>query len=302
MIGMIGAGRVGSQAALELASQGIDDISLVDVVEGLAEGEALDISHKLAEIGVDSKVRGSNDFSIINGSDVVVVTAGLARKPGMTRMDLLQKNSSIIASVSKEIAKYAPGSIVIVVTNPMDVMTYVTLKETGFERERVIGMGGLLDLSRFKYVLSNMLNVSRSSINSIVIGEHGENMVPLASHTWIGSVPLSKLLSEDQIKSAIEETRRVAAEVIAKKGATVYAPASAISRMVKAIRMDKKEILPASTLLEGEYDLNDLCIGVPLRLGCDGVEQIYELSLSDIEWDEFKKGAETIKQAIKSLK
>ena len=301
MIGMVGAGRVGAQAALELASQGVDDIALVDIVEGLAEGEALDISHKISETGIDVSVAGSNDYSTLRGSEVVIVSAGLARKPGMTRMDLLEKNSGIIASVSREVAKQVPGCILIMVTNPMDVMTYVALKTTGFRKERVIGMGGILDLSRFKYVLAKRLQVSRSSISTVVIGEHGENMVPVASHTSIGGVPLTSLLSETEIIQAIEETRKVAADVIAKKGATVDAPGNAIARMAKSVVWDRKEVLPASTMLEGQYGQRGICIGVPIKLGKAGVEQIYELKLSEKERQSFTSGGETIRQAIASL-
>ena len=301
MIGMVGAGRVGAQAALELASQGVDDIALVDIIEGLAEGEALDISHKISETGVDVSVAGSTDYSTLRGSEVVIVSAGLARKPGMTRMDLLVKNSGIIASVSREVAKQVPGCILIMVTNPMDVMTYVALKTTGFRKERVIGMGGILDLSRFKFVLAKRLQVSRSSISTVVIGEHGENMVPVASHTSIGGVPLTSLLSEGEISQAIEETRKVAADVIAKKGATVDAPGNAIARMAKSVVWDRKEVLPASTMLEGQYGQRGICIGVPIKLGKAGAEGIYELNLSDKERQSFMSGGEAIRQAIASL-
>ena len=301
MIGMVGAGRVGAQAALEIASQGIDNIVLVDIVEGLAEGEALDISHKLSEVGVDVTVNGSTDYSTLRGSDVVVVTAGLARKPGMTRMDLLDKNSGIIAGVAKEVAKHASNAVLIMVTNPMDVMTYVALRATGFPRQRVVGMGGILDLSRFKYVLAKKLSVSRSAINTLVVGEHGENMVPLASHTAVGGVPLTALLSEEEIAQAVEDTRKVAADVIAKKGATVDAPGNAIARMAKAIVWDRKDVLPASTMLKGEYGQSGICIGVPLKLGRSGVEKIYELELTRTEKAAFDRGVDTIKDAIKSL-
>jgi len=301
MIGMLGAGRVGAQAALELASQGVDDIALVDIVEGLAEGEALDISHKISETGVDVSVTGSTDYSTLKGSELLIVTAGLARKPGMTRMDLLQKNAAIVSSVVKEAAKHAPNSILMMVTNPMDVMTYLAIKAAGFRRERVVGMGGLLDLSRFKYVLAKSLRVSRSSITSIVIGEHGENMVPVASHTSVGGVPLSSLMNENEILKAVEETRKVAADVIAKKGATVDAPANAIARMAKSVIWDRREVLPASAMLDGEYGLKGVCIGVPLKLASRGVETIYELKLSEREHQSFVSGADTIKQAIGSL-
>ncbi len=301
MIGMVGAGKVGAQSALEIALAGIDDISLVDIVPGLAEGEALDISHRLSDAGVDVEVSGSADYSTLRGSELVIITAGLARKPGMTRMDLLSKNSGIIASVAKEVAKQASDSNIIMVTNPMDVMTYVALKATGFPRQRVVGQGGVLDNSRFKYVLAKKLKVSRSSITSIVMGEHGENMIPIASHTYISGVPLTDLLSEDEVLQAIEDTRKVAADVISKKGATIFAPGRSVARMAEAIVMDKKEVLAASAYLEGEYGLSGLCIGVPVKLGRGGIENVYELKLSDRERDWFSKGADTLREAIASL-
>ncbi|MDV3294147.1 MAG: malate dehydrogenase, partial [Nitrososphaerales archaeon] len=298
MIGIVGAGKVGAQAALEIASARLDDIALIDIIPGLAEGEALDISHRLSDAGVDVEVSGSTDYSTLRGSELVIITAGLARKPGMTRMDLLSKNSGIIASVAKEVAKQAPDSNIIMVTNPMDVMTYVALKATGFPRQRVVGQGGVLDNSRFKYVLAKKLKVSRSSITSIVMGEHGENMIPIASHTYISGVPLTDLLSEDEVLQAIEDTRKVAADVISKKGATIFAPGRSVARMAEAIAMDKKEVLAASAYLDGEYGLSGLCIGVPVKLGCEGIENVYELKLSDRERDWFSRGADTLREAI----
>jgi malate dehydrogenase len=301
MIGIAGAGKVGAQAALEIASIGLDDVSLVDIVPGLAEGEALDISHRLADAGVDVDVRGSAEFSALSGADLVIVAAGLGRKPGMTRMDLLSKNSGIIASVTKEAAKYAPQSTILMVTNPMDAMTYVALKTSGFPKARVVGQGGVLDNSRFKYVLAKKLGVSRSSITSLVMGEHGESMIPVASHTYVSGVPLTSLLTDEEVQQAIEDTRKVAAEVISKKGATIFAPGRSVARMAKAIVKDSKEVLAASAYLEGEYGLNGLCIGVPVRLGRGGIEKIYEIKLTDRERDWFNKGADALREAVSSL-
>jgi len=301
LIGIAGAGRVGAAAAFEMASMGLDDLSMVDIIPGLAEGEALDISHRLADAGVDIDVRGSTDFSALTGSKLVVIAAGLARKPGMTRMDLLSKNAGIIADVTKNVAKHAPGSVILMVTNPMDAMTYVALKTSGFPRARVVGQGGVLDNSRFKYVLSKKLGVSRGSITSIVMGEHGENMIPVASHTYVSGVPLTSLLSDEEIQQAIDDTRKVAAEVIAKKGATIFAPGRSVARMANAIVNDTKEVLAASAYLEGEYGLSGLCIGVPVKLGKGGVERIYEVKLSDKERDWFNKGADTLREALATL-
>jgi malate dehydrogenase len=301
LLGFVGAGRVGAQAALEVASQGIDDIALVDIVPGLAEGEALDISHKLSETGNDISVTGSSEYSTLRGSSVVVITAGLARKPGMTRMDLLGKNAVIIGSVAREVAKHAPDATIITVTNPMDVMNYVVLKATGFPEKRVVGMGGVLDLSRFKHVISERLGVSRSSITALVIGEHGENMLPLARYTSIGGVPLTSLLNEKEVDETIQSTRQVAIDVISKKGATVDAPGNAIARMVRAIAWDRKEIMPASTFLDGQYGVSGIGIGVPVMLGSAGVEKIYELELTEAERAQFMRGVDTIKEGIAAL-
>lgn len=301
MIGIAGAGKIGAQSALEIASMGLDDIAMVDIIPGLAEGEALDISHRLSDAGVDVDVTGSTDYSILKGADLVVIAAGLGRKPGMTRMDLLAKNAAIVGPVTKEVVKNAPDSVLLIMTNPMDVLTYVALKSSGFPKQRVVGQGGLLDNSRFKYVLAKKLGVSRKSIDSLVLGEHGENMIPLASHTNVSGVPLTSLLNENEIQQAIDDTRKVAADVISKKGATVFAPGRVVAKMAKAIVDDTKEVVPASTYLEGEYGLSGLCIGVPLRLGSSGVEKIYELKLTDKERDWFNKGADTLREAIATL-
>ena len=292
---------MGAQVALEVASAGVDDIALVDIVPGLAEGEALDISHRLSDAGIDLEVKGSTDFATLAGADLVVVTAGLARKPGMTRMDLLNKNSGIIADVTKNIAKNAPGSVILMVTNPMDAMTFVALRTSGFPRSRVVGQGGVLDNSRFKYVLAKKLQISRGSITSMVMGEHGENMIPVASHTYISGVPLTSLLTEEEVQQAIDDTRKVAAEVIAKKGATIFAPGRSVARMANAIVNDTREVMAASAYLEGEYGLSGLCIGVPVKLGKDGIEKIFEVKLSDKERDWFNKGADTLREALATL-
>jgi malate dehydrogenase len=284
-----------------LVQRNVDDVTLVDIIPNLPEGEALDLSHMAAELGVDVKIKGSNDYSSLSGSDLVVVTAGLARKPGMTRMDLLQKNAGIMKSVASEVAKYAPNSNLLVVSNPLDAMVYVALKTTGFKRNRVFGMSGMLDLSRFKQFLSESLNVSRSSINALVIGEHGESMTPLPSYTSVNGIPIKSLLSEEQLDEAIEKTRRVAAVVIEKKGATFYAPANGIARMVEAVRYDKKALLPLSTYLQGEYGVSGIAIGVPAILGKDGVEKIVEVPLSGKEKESFDRGVTALKEAVGSL-
>ena len=301
MISIIGSGRVGSTLAMILVQRNMDDITLVDIIPGLPEGEALDLSHMAAELGIDVKITGSNDYAALRGSEIVVVTAGLARKPGMTRMDLLTKNAGIIKSVAGEVAKYAPDCKLIMVTNPLDAMTYVALKTTGFKKSRVFGMGGMLDLSRFKQLLSEDLHVSRSSIDALVLGEHGESMTPVPSYSSVNGIPLRHLLNEQQLDDAIDKTRKVAAEVIAKKGATFYAPANGIARMVEAVFYDKRALLPVSAYVEGEYGLSSLCIGVPAIIGKEGVEKIIELELQGKEKESFLKGANILKEAIAAL-
>jgi len=292
---------VGAASAFEVASMGLDDVVLVDIIPGLAEGEALDISHRLSDAGIDVDVSGSADFSALSGADLVVVTAGLARKPGMTRMDLLGKNAGIIADVTKNIVRHAPNCVILMVTNPMDAMSYVALKTSGFPKARVVGQGGVLDNSRFKYVLSRKLGVSRGSITSLVMGEHGENMIPVASHTYVSGVPLTSLLSEEEVQQAIDDTRKVAADVIAKKGATIFAPGRSVARMASAIVNDTKEVMGASAYLEGEYGISGIFMGVPVKLGKSGVEKVYELKLSDKERDWFNKGADALREAISTL-
>jgi malate dehydrogenase len=302
MILIVGSGRVGSTIAMILVERELGDVSLIDIIPGLPQGEALDLSHYAAEIGNDAKIAGSNDYASLRGSELVIVTAGLARKPGMTRMDLLTKNASIIGSVSREIAKHAPDAIVIVVTNPMDAMTYVALRATGFPKKRVIGMGGMLDLSRYKEFLATRLGISRASIEGLVVGEHGESMTPLITNTSAFGVPLLRFVSEADAREVTEETRKVAAKVIELKGATFYAPANGVARMVEAIVYDKKALLPLSTYLEGEFGVSGICIGVPAILGRGGVERIVEVDMSPAERESFDKGVATLREALSSLK
>ncbi len=298
MITIVGAGRIGSSVASSLITRGLDDILLVDIIEGLPQGEALDLGHMAASYGIDVSLRGTNDFKDIEGSDIVVVTAGLPRRPGMTRLDLLQKNTRIINDISFKIAEYAPKSIVLMVTNPLDMMTYVALKVTGFQTQRVFGMGGMLDSARFRYFISEALGASRSSIQALVIGEHGESMLPLPKHSTVSGKPLTELMSSEDINAVIEKTRKTAADVIALKGGTVYAPGSAVGEMIESIMKDKKEVMPLSAYLNGEYGVKDLCIGVPAVLGREGIKSIKELQLEEDEETVFMKGVETLKKAV----
>jgi malate dehydrogenase len=301
-ITIIGAGKVGASAALNCGLRELDrDILLVDIVQGLPQGEAMDINHQLSERGSDTLVRGSNNYEDIRDSDCIVVVAGVGRKPGMTRMDLLKTNAGIIKNVASKIASYTHDATVIVVTNPLDPMTYLTLKTLGSKKNRVMGMGGMLDLSRFKSFIRDTINISRSSIQAMVISEHGENMLPLTRFSSIGGIPLHELISKDKATEIFEMTRKVAAEVIALKGATVYAPGNAVATMLESVIRDKKLVIPVSTLLEGEYGFNDLCIGVPVVVGASGVERIIELKLDSFEQEIFSKGIASVKEAINAL-
>ncbi len=302
MLTIIGSGKVGGDAALFSALRGADSkILLLDVVEGLPQGEAMDINHALSELGIDVEVYGSNDYSDMKGSDVVVVVAGSGRKPGMTRMDLLKINTTIVKSVVGEVAKNAPDSILVPVTNPLDPMAYVAYKVSGFNRNRIVGMGNMLDLSRFRQFIHESVGFSRNDIRALVIGEHGEGMLPLPRFSTVSGIPISDLLSKDEMNSLVASTRGVAAQVIKLKGATVHAPGNAVATIVNAIMKDQHSVIPVSTYLDGEYGHGDICIGVPAVIGRQGVEKIVELDLDEDERKMFDTGASNIKSALSTL-
>ena len=302
MITIVGAGKVGGAAALFTALRKLsDEILLLDIVQGLPQGEAMDLNHMLSEQGIDVNIRGSNDYSEMKGSDIIVVVAGSGRKPGMTRMDLLKINTSIVKGVVENIKKYAPDSMIIPVTNPLDPMTYLTYKVSGFQKNKVFGMGNMLDLSRFIQFIHEETGMSRDSIRAIVIGEHGENMLPLARYSSVSGIPLTLLLSKQKIEELIQNTRQVAAKVIELKGATVHAPGNAIANMVEAVVRDTKEVIPVTTCLDGQYGYSDVAIGVPAVIGKKGVEKILELDLDANEKEWFKKGIESVKNAISTM-
>jgi malate dehydrogenase len=300
-ITIIGSGKVGASAALNCGLRELDDVLLLDIVQGLPQGEAMDINHQLSERGVDCYVQGSNDYHDMQGSDIVVLVAGIGRNPGMPRMDLLKTNSGIVGDVAQQIREYADECKLIVVTNPLDPMTFVALKQTGFRRNMVMGMGGMLDLSRFKNFISEALEISRGSIHAMVIGEHGENMLPLIRFSSIAGIPLQEFLSDGQTSEILEKTRNVAAQVISAKGATTHAPGNAIATIAEAIIRDKKSVIPVSTFLDGEYGAHNLCIGVPAVIGSNGLDKIIELRLNDYEKKIFNKGVLDVKEAIESL-
>ncbi len=301
-ITIIGSGKVGASAALNCGLRELDrDILLLDIIQGLPQGEAMDINHQLSERGSDSVARGSNNYEDMRGSDYVVLVAGVGRKPGMTRMDLLKTNAGIVKDVASKIASYAKDATIVVVTNPLDPMTYLTLKTVGSKKNKVMGMGGMLDLSRFKSFIQDSTKVSRASIQAMVISEHGENMLPLTRFSSIGGIPLHDFISKEKAMEIFEKTKKVAAEVIALKGATVYAPGNAVATMLESSIKDKKLVIPVSALLEGEFGVSDVCIGVPAVIGADGVERIIEIKLDGFEQDIFSKGVASVKEAIKAL-
>jgi len=302
MITIIGSGKVGGDAALFSALKRLDDkILLLDVVNGLPQGEAMDINHMLSEQGIDVEVKGSNDFADMQGSKIVVVVAGSGRKPGMTRMDLLKINAGVVKSVVENIKKYAKDSMIIPVTNPLDPMAYVTYKASGFEKNRVFGMGGMLDLSRFRQFIHEATGYSRDSIRALVIGEHGENMLPLPRFSSVSGIPLSSFLPKEKLDELIQNTKQVAAKVIELKGATVHAPGNAISAMVESIVRDRKQVIPVATYLDGEYGHSDVTIGVPAVIGKNGVEKIVELDLNAEEKAAFDAGVKNVKDAISGI-
>ncbi len=302
MITIIGSGKVGGDAAMFSALKRLDDqILLLDVVDGLPQGEAMDINHMLSEQGIDVEVKGSDNFADMEGSNIVVVVAGSGRKPGMTRMDLLKINANVVKSVVENIKKYANDSMIIPVTNPLDPMAYVTYKASGFEKNRVFGMGGMLDLSRFRQFIHEATGHSRDSIRALVIGEHGENMLPLPRFSSVSGIPLSTFLPKEKLDELVQNTKQVAAKVIELKGATVHAPGNAISSIVESVVRDRKQVIPVATYLDGEYGHSDVTIGVPAIIGKNGVEKIIELDLNDEEKQAFDAGVKSVKDAISGI-
>jgi malate dehydrogenase len=302
MITIVGSGKVGAAAALFTALKKLDDqILLLDIVKGLPQGEAMDLNHMLSEKGIDVEVRGSNDYSEMKNSKIVVVVAGSGRKPGMTRMDLLKINSGIVKDVVENIKKHAKDSMIIPVTNPLDPMAHVAYRVSGFKRNRIFGMGNMLDLSRFIQFIHEATGYSRSSIRALVIGEHGENMLPLTRFSSVSGIPLTSLLSKDKLDSLVQDTKQVAAKVIELKGATIHAPGNAISTIIESVIRDKKNIIPVATALDGEYGFSDITMGVPAVIGKNGVEKIIELELNDEEKDSLQKSADSVKNAISNL-
>jgi len=301
MISIIGAGKVGSASAFNILRFRISDVVLIDIAEGLAKGEALDMMQAAPAIEFDGKVRGTKDFSEMEGSEVVVMAAGAGRRPGMTRFDLMSVNAKIVKSAVKEVVRYAPECKLMVVTNPVDVMTYIAYKESGFERNRVFGMGNILDTMRFRSYIASELTVSREDIRALVVGEHGDSMVPLVDYATVSGIPIKDLLEKEQIEKIVNLTRTSGADVIKLKGATTYAPAVVIAIIVDAVLRGRNRVVSVSTFLQGEYGLSNISIGVPVILGRKGVERILELRLSPNAKKQFMRSASIIKDMMSRL-
>ena len=302
MISIIGAGKVGSAAAFDILRFKISDVVLVDANENEAKGEALDMMQAAPAIEFDGQITGTSDYSQIRGSELVIVTAGFGRKPDMTRIDLMNMNAQIMRSIIKEVVKYAPDCNLMIVSNPVDIMTYVAFKESGFPRSRLFGMGNILDTMRFRTYIARELGVSREDARALVIGEHGDSMVPLVEYASVSGIPITELLNDEQIAQIVHLTVTSGADVIKLKGSTTYAPGTVIALTADAILTGRNRVMSVSTCLCGEYGFSDVSIGVPVVLGKEGVEKILELELSDQARESFAKSVANVKQAIAALK
>ena len=294
---VIGAGHVGATLAQRIVESRLADVVLVDVVEGVPQGKALDLLEAGPIAGYDSKIAGTNEYEETAGSDIIIITAGLARKPGMSRDDLLAANAEIVSGAAASAAKLSPEAVLIVVTNPMDVMAFVAMKETGFPRERVFGMGGVLDSARFRTFIAQELDVSVENTYAFVLGGHGDTMVPLARYSSVAGIPLEELLNKEQLDRIVERTRNGGAEIVSllKSGSAYYAPSAATLDMVEAVLLDKKKILPCSAYLKGEYGVHDVFVGVPVKLGAGGMEQVVEVTLTDTEREAFLRSVDAVR-------
>jgi malate dehydrogenase len=304
-ITVVGAGNVGATAAQRLAERELARrVVLVDVIEGVPQGKALDQWESSPIGGFDTRVLGTNDYAPAAGSELVVVTAGIARKPGMSRDDLVRTNADIVKQVSLEIKRHCPAAIVLVVSNPLDVMCWVTKQVTGFPRERVLGMAGVLDTARYRAFLAEALDVSVEDIQAMVLGGHGDTMVPLVSYTTVSGIPVSQLLDKAALDKIVERTRNGGAEIVAflKTGSAYYAPSAAVTQMVEAIALDKKRILPCAAWVQGEYGVSGIYLGVPCKLGRRGLEQILEVKLSPEEQAALTKSAAAVKEIMGAVK
>ena len=302
-ITIVGAGHVGAHAALWAASKELGDIVLVDVVEGIPQGKGLDLAEAAPVEGFDSKIIGTNSYEETADSDIVIITAGLARKPGMSRDDLLKINADIIKSVTEQIVKYSPHCIIIMVTNPLDAMVYEAKKISGFPKNRVIGMAGVLDSARMRTFIAMELGVSVEDVTAFVLGGHGDTMVPLPRYSAVAGIPITELMSEDRIEAINERTRKGGGEIVGllKTGSAFYAPSASAVEMAEAIIKDKKRVLPCAAYLEGEYGIDGYYMGVPVLLGEKGVEKVIEINLTDTEKEALNHSLDDVKKNVEKL-
>jgi len=297
---VVGSGNVGASCAVRLAAQGLADIVIVDVLEGIPQGKALDLLQSCPVAGVDVQIAGANDYGPTANSDVVVLTAGFARKPGMSRDDLLWANYDIVKATVEQSVKHSPNCILIVVTNPLDAMCHVAHRISGFPKHRVVGMAGILDTARFRTFVAQALNVSASDVVAFVLGGHGDTMVPLVRYSSVAGIPLSDLMDAAALEGIVKRTRDGGAEIVRylKSGSAYYAPSAAVAEMVEAILLDKKRVLPCSAFLEGEYGIRNLYVGVPVVLGERGIERIFEVRLVEGELAALHKSAAAVKELV----
>jgi malate dehydrogenase len=303
-ITVVGGGNVGASAAVNLAAKELGDVVLVDVVEGVPQGKGLDMAQMGPVEGYDVEITGANDYQPTANSDVVVITAGLARKPGMSRDDLLLANYEVVKSVTEQVVKHSPNAILVLVTNPLDAMCTVAHHVSKFPKNRVIGMAGVLDSARFRTFIARELSVSVENVTAVVLGGHGDTMVPIVRLSNVSGIPLTELIPADRLAAIVDRTRNGGAEIVKflKTGSAYYAPSAAAVEMVESILKDKKKILPCAALLEGEYGIHGLFVGVPVKLGANGVEKIYELKLTDEEKAMLAKSAGAVKELVDVLK
>jgi len=303
-ITVIGAGNVGATTAQRLAEKQIGDVALIDIADGLPQGKALDLAEAAPIEKHDAAVNGSNDYEISKDSDIVIITAGIPRKPGMSRDDLISTNAKIIREVTTQAVKFSPDAIIIIVSNPLDAMCHVALDASGFPKNRVIGMAGVLDSARFRTFIARELDVSVENTHAFVLGGHGDTMVPLPRYSTVAGIPITELMDQETINALIDRTRNGGAEIVGllKTGSAFYAPASAAVEMAESILKNTKKILPCAVLLEGEYDINGLFIGVPVKLGTNGIEEIIEIKLTPEEQKALNTSAEAVQELVEALK
>jgi malate dehydrogenase len=301
---VVGAGNVGATAAQRLAEKELCDVVLVDIIEGVPQGKALDLTEAAPIEKHDAHLVGTNDYDASQGSDVVIITAGIPRKPGMSRDDLLKTNAGIIKDVTRKIAKLSPEAVLIIVSNPLDAMCHVALDTSGFSKNKVIGMAGVLDSARFRSFIAMELDVSVENIHAFVLGGHGDTMVPLPRYSTVAGIPITELMPKERIDALVQRTANGGAEIVSllKTGSAYYAPASAAVEMTESILKDKKKILPCAVYLQGEYGFKNLFIGVPVKLGANGVEKIIEISLAKNEKMALQKSADAVKKLVEDLK